>query len=356
MARELRDLAEKKLGDRKPEQAFEHLGQILVLSRTLRNKAPVLSYVGGIQCEKTALEGLDLWLAQSKPSPGLLRRVLNELNRHAAETPAPLDCLQTECLRTRGLLEFPTAWSFARGKGSGRVHENWLVGGISLSLTMPWEEERKIRLWRLVWAGLFRGITTPYHLVPETAEQLETAKESTRAIMRGWLPAEEGPDASLTAGQVARLLDSSWLSDERLFAPVVELRAAATEARWQVDSTRLQVALALYQLREKKPAAGLKDLVPNYLPELPLDPYSGQLFNYRISQGGEIHVPEGVAFQRRHGPDKVKVLPRQGILWSTGPDRVDHGGRKHGGGLADEDPRWSAEGLDLVTLVPQWPK
>jgi hypothetical protein len=356
VTRELRDLAEKKLGDRKPKLAFEHLGQILALSRTLRNKASVLSYVGGIQCENSALEGLDEWLAHGKPSPALLRRVLKELNRHAAETPAPLDCLQTECLRARGLLEFPTTWSFARGKGPGRVQENWLVGGISLSLTMPWEEERKIRLWRLVWAGLFRGIASPYHELPDTVEQVEAAKETTRAILRGWLPAEEGPDASLTAADVARLLDSSWLSDERLFSPVVELRAAATQSRWQVDAARLQVALALYQLREKKPASRLKDLVPNYLPQLPVDPYSGQPFRYRISKGEEIDVADGAVCQRRHGPDKVKVLPGQGIFWSTGPDRVDHGGRKHGGGLADDDPRWSAENLDLVTLVPQWPK
>src|SRR5262249_26216947 len=134
MTNALRDLSTGELADKNPERAFEHLAHILALSRTLRNKATFTSYLFGIRCEVSALEGLDQWLTQHKPSPLLLSQVLEELNWHASETPAPLDCVQAECLRTGGLLEFPTSWTFATGKGPGRVRERWLVGGISLSL------------------------------------------------------------------------------------------------------------------------------------------------------------------------------------------------------------------------------
>ena len=48
------------------------------------------------------------------------------------------------------------------------------------------------------------------------------------------------------------------------------------------------------------------------------------------------------------------MLPNQGVVWSTGPDRTDNGGRKHAVGVPDDDPRWSQAGIDLITLVPHW--
>src|SRR5262249_12318450 len=59
---------------KEPSPAFEHLAQILALSRNLRNKAPLESYLAGVQAEEDALKGLDQWLARGKPAPQLLRR------------------------------------------------------------------------------------------------------------------------------------------------------------------------------------------------------------------------------------------------------------------------------------------
>jgi hypothetical protein len=356
IANVLRILADEALAEGKPGRAFEHLAQILALSRTLRNKAPLASYLAGVEIEEQALQGLDLWLAHGKPSPGQLRRVLDMLNRHAAETPPPRECVQAECLRTGGVVETPAAWSFyAAHGGSGRGSEGWLAGGIAFSLDTPWEKERSIRLWQAVWAGLFRAVETPYWQLPETAAELESGKGTTPPILLGWLPAAEGPGSSLTSARLAKLLNASWLSDERLFSPVVRLRAAATRARWRLDSRRLEAALGLYQLREGKAAPTLDALVPNYLPKLPVDPYSGQAFRYRISKGEEIEVLPDVDFQGRMGAGRGTVRPGQGVLWSTGPDRADQGGRKHGGPLAEDDARWAGEGFDLVTVVPFWP-
>ena len=315
-----------------PEPAFEYLAQILSLSRNLRNKAPVESYLVGIETEESALNGLDLLLGRGKPTPKLLRRILDELNRHAAETPPPLDCLLTECLRSGGALANPSVWTLA-------VPERWLVGSIALSMETPWESERKTRLWQLVWAGLFRAMETPYWQLPEAVE-FRTENDSTRAILSAWLPAPDGPGANVTRARLIPLLDESWLADERLFCNVARLRDASTRAQWRVDATRQAIALCLYGIDEQKAAAAVEDLVPKYLPErLPLDPYSGQRFRYRIADEQRL---EGIG----------DILPGQAILWSTGPDRIDHGGRRHGGHLRDDSPLWRRGDFDLITLVP----
>jgi hypothetical protein len=329
---------------KKSGPAFEHLAQILALSRNLRNKAPLESYLVGVQAEEEALKGLDQWLARGKPAPHLLRRVLDELNRHADETPPPLNCLQTECFRSGGLLANPHSWTLRAPGAADRVPEQWLAGSIALSLEVPWEAERKTRIWQLVWAGLFRAVETPHWQLPAAAEQPRTEKDATRKILHGWLPATDGPGAALTHAHMVRLVDASWLSDERLFCAVARLREASTRARCRVDATRLAIAVGLYRLDEGKPAENLQDLVPKYLPAgLPTDPYSGQSFRYRIAP------------KKLGAPNENGAAPGQGIIWSTGPDRVDHGGRKHGGHLPDDDAQWPRGDFDLISLAPQWP-
>jgi hypothetical protein len=327
-----------------PDVAIERLDQILALSRNMRHRAPIEFYRAGVDVEESALEGLDHLLIRDKPSAKLLRRALQSLNHHAEETPAALDCLQTECYRAGGLQANPVLWTFAMGgaDGPGKIPERWMARNVALSLEMPWEEERRTRLWQVVWAGLFRGLQKPHWEQPDLSPDLPDTTETTRRILRGWLPADDGPGASMTAARLARLLDASWLSDERLFCPVPPVRAAANRSQCRVAAWRQAVALALYQHDEGRPAQKLADLVPKYLARLPVDPYSGQAFHYRISLG-------------EHVLGLGNVRPGQAIVWSTGPDRVDHGGHQHGGHLADDDPAWSRDRLDLVTLAPNWP-
>jgi hypothetical protein len=312
--------------ERPPGPAFEHLAQILALSRNLRHKAPLESYLAGVKTENEALDGLDRWL-KNKPSNDQLRRVLEELNRHASETPPPLSCLQIECYRSGGALDNPATWTFAGPGVAGGMTERWLVGSIAVSLESPWESRRKTRLWQLVWAGLFRGIETPHWELPAATQDPPTERKATLKVLHSWLPAATGPGANLTRADVIRLVDASWLADDRLFCSTATLRNAATRSKWRVDATRLAVALSRYRLNHGKPAPDLQALVPRYLPNgLPTDPYSGQSFQYGNA-----------------------------IVWSTGPDQIDHGGRKHGGHLPDDDALWKSGDFDLIKQVPNWP-
>jgi hypothetical protein len=323
--------------------ALEHLVQILALSRNLRNKAPLESYLAGVQTEASALNGLDQLLARAKPDPKLLHKVLDEVNRHANETPPPLDCLHTECFSSGGFLANSNTWTLAAPGAVKRIPEQWLAGSIALSLEVPHEAQRSRRIWQAVWAGLFRAVRTPHWQLPIQREGFLTQKSATRKVLDGWLPAAQGPGAGLTHADMVRLVDASWLSDERLFCPVQPLREAATRARWRVDSTRLVVALSLYRTENGKSAQELRDLVPKYFPAgVPADPYSGQPFRYGVA-------PENQR-QNGNGPARGKE-----IVWSTGPDRIDHGGRINGAHLADDDARWPRGEFDLIMAVPQWP-
>jgi hypothetical protein len=325
------DTLVKKAAQEEPVVAFRHLAQVLAISRSLRCKAAPESYLAGIDAEKLALDGLDALLARGKPAPGLLNDVLKELDRHAAETPTALDCLQTECYRSNGAVDNPTLWTFAALGAPDALPERWLAGSIALSLEMPWEAERKTRIWQLVWAGLFESINTPYWRLPRV-EALPADKIATRKILRDWLAPRDGPGASMTREQLAGLLDTSWLADERLFCPVGPLRDAANRSRWHVDVARLTVALSLHRMDKGKPADTLKDLEPRYFPGgLPIDPYSGQSYSYRVDPAG------------------------REIVWSVGPDKIDNGGHKDGTPIPDDSPRWQTDGLDLIKAVPRWP-
>jgi hypothetical protein len=98
------------------------------------------------------------------------------------------------------------------------------------------------------------------------------------------------------------------------------------------------------------PAPNLQALIPRYLPELPLDPFSGKSFHYRVSAGETIF--NNVGFPE----EKIRVPAGQGIVWSVGPDGQDNGGTKQEARSPPLDPATSKQyGLDLIFLVPQWP-
>jgi hypothetical protein len=329
-----------RLGDEavrdQPEVACRHLGQVLALSRNLCNKAPVESYLAGLSAEMAALDALQRWLAPRPGHKALLEPALAELQRHAAMAPGVRDCVETEFFRASGLVALPPLWV----RPPDRLRDRWLRGAIAMSLDTPWEAERKQRIWHLVWRGLFRAIETPPWQLPAAAAAAD-GSPATQRILEGWLAGD-----GVTQAQLAHLLDDSWLTVMALYTPVVRLREAATQASWRFGAARLTTALALYRVQEGKPAAELRDLVPRYLDKPPVDPYSGRDFGYRLSTRERI---EGL------GPQGTLAHAGQGVVWSTGPDRVDHGGRAHSDVAVDDAAVWQKGEFDLVRLVPTSP-
>jgi hypothetical protein len=142
----------------------------------------------------------------------------------------------------------------------------------------------------------------------------------------------------------------------------------------QLHAAELKIALRLYQARnhDKLPAEKLGDLLPRYLPAIPVDPFDGQPFRYRISKGewlrwyNEQNVPQlrrqpaaggGLPpIARRQAPPFPEpplkyVPPGHAILWSVGRDQHDNGGKNHYG--LDEQP--VNQDPDMIYLTPPPP-
>src|SRR5262249_19797925 len=144
----------------------------------------------------------------------------------------------------------------------------------------------------------------------------------TRRSLDVWLPARQGPEASLTRKQLEGLLDESGLWS--ILPDWRELFLANTITLGRLRAAKLKLALLLFQAEKGRLPARLDELVPDFLVALPEEPFSGQPFRYRISKG-ERSQP-----QPRTGRAKQDVPDGQAILWSVGPDGIDHGGIRQG--------------------------
>ncbi len=153
----------------------------------------------------------------------------------------------------------------------------------------------------------------------------------------------------------------------------------------RLHAEQLKVALRLYQAEQGKPAESLAVLVPKYLPSIPLDPFDGNPFRYRLSRGERIEwfgvmtdedvkameqeppppppaAPEGMmggaaggmgmgppaGFMAAQKAAFPRLIPKgQGILWSVGEDGNDDGGTRQ-----DSLDNITQAGEDILYLVP----
>jgi hypothetical protein len=137
-----------------------------------------------------------------------------------------------------------------------------------------------------------------------------------------------------------------------------------------LHAAQLKVALRLYQAKNHgKLPPSLNDLVPGYLPAIPVDPFDGKPFRYRISRGENLALSKQAfaGHPGARGRDAVAPPPQfqgklvvqggtlfgvvpvgRAILWSVGEDECDDGGNRQG--LQNV-----AAPNDLIYLVPPPP-
>jgi len=128
----------------------------------------------------------------------------------------------------------------------------------------------------------------------------------------------------------------------------------------RIRAMRLTLALVLFEAGKGKLPVSLNELLPDYVPTLPLDPFSEQPFHYRISRGERLR-PKLPLFQPRPwraeppvGQPEENIPAGQAVLWSVGPDGIDHGGIRQGDDeRMDDVAAWSAGEMDWIFLVPR---
>jgi hypothetical protein len=328
---------------------LDHIVTVLALSRQLRNKADTLYYFAGLFMENRAIKTLDRWSRQLGPHPDLVRRAVEELTRHEAAVP-PNDSLKADYLITQNLLSDMRIRNnyVTSGLNAGSSEKPLILDILESAWQVPWEKQRLERLNNLLFAGWLRGAEADYAtLVHQTFDATKRRESQAWIMLRDWIPPQGGPAASWSREKVCDFIDQSVLWRFMRNGPG-NVRVYSDLRQTYLQAMRLQLALMLYQFQEKKPAPSLDALVPKYFPELSTDPFSGQSFHYRLSTGESI-------FQI--GGQEIKVPPGQGILWSVGPDGQDNGGVNQGEGSSSFDPAvWTRGNLDLIFLVPTWPK
>jgi hypothetical protein len=319
-----RGLQRQAEGD--PHVFLDNLRISLALSRNFRNHTrPILAQIG-LGGEVSVLESaLDRWLDKLPNDAAVLEQLRDLLLEHEAQRPKVADVPKAQYLIAQNSLESESAQlieSELRGGAAAAQQREELrqaqCEAAALFWRIPWEHERHARILRM-------------------AARDEPLKHS-RIVQWG--------------GTVLGNLIWRMGGDRSDKHSLVVLHAA-----------QLKAALRLYQAKNggRLPAT-LKELTPHYLPAIPIDPYDGRPFRYRISSGEQLVWPKESALDRGRvqvGPDKGvqppklfdepkrPVLAGQAILWSVGLDGRDHGGKRQEAGSG-----FSSANSDLIYLLP----
>lgn len=122
---------------------------------------------------------------------------------------------------------------------------------------------------------------------------------------------------------------------ELVAGAVVKVQSSEVEVQMAVEGTRIMLALEVYRGEHGAYPDELEPLARGALPEVPVDPLSGEAFVYRVLEAPDEH---GRAY----------------LLYSVGADGVDDGGREH---EEVREKAWgeSGKGFDYVVNSPRYP-
>jgi hypothetical protein len=308
----------------------------LALARSLRHQSGWFPSAISARVETRMLRGVEKWLEGLDGRPDLLRRALGVLRHHGEqpETSAD-DRRKADFLVALNTFDDVTA-----------LPQRGAIGSTGLDPFFPTRAFRDTAVLRICW-------------------EAPGEKERRHRILYGLVSTD------LQIWQTAERLQSPLLHDVLHFLGLDHHRSSALpEARDRclMPVTTLQVALRLHQEEKGRPAGTLGDLVPGYLPSVPLDPFDGRPFRYRLSKGETLDWPtELVAGAMAGGAGSLQpqssraVSAGQGVLWSVGEDGRDDGGHVQAGSGAFRTSSEFQKKLkatpkgDEIFLVPQPP-
>lgn len=312
-----------------------------------------------IECEEILLVGLFNWLGKLEGRPGLLHEVLATLIRHERDMETGIEnVFWAERVVLANTYERISTWlplqldrkqqSRAGGKPPSEIEGEV----VSVAWSIPWERARRDRLLRL-------------------------NMDRDRSVNYSWMSGLH--------------LKQLWKNERHGRLHEID-RRGLTVRRFAC----IRLALHLFELERGRPAETLNQLVPDYLPAIPGDPMSSGSFGYRVSQDEIIEydfrlrldsitrpdlllsdfapallhfdklvtaIPQlirasqpaqMVVYAGDNAPNETnsipvrRIVPRgTGILWSSGVDGIDHGGKRNGPfGWGD------GQSVDWIYLVP----
>ncbi len=344
----LRGLKAQRDGD--PADFANRVGVLLAAVRTTRTSGPPMAVMTANSVEEATFRGVHHWLKALRGHPELLRQVLTTLLDHErVDTYTPRRTELASQVALRNGITGPGSWlprTLALLGGPSREEADV----IAFAWAVPWEKERLRR-------------AVGYGNVPAVASSREG-----NPYLRG--------------------APGLWMYD---FLRGYRRQFADNEVRLvSLRGCLLQVALRLHEAEAGRFPTTLNELVPKYLPGVPIDPFTlaPAEFRYRVSVGGESIAVEPVeylttpdvgpiapAFAAAAGRPSLipavgalagsdvplppstdtqrrvtrEVAAGQPVVWSVGLDHRDDGGRVS---VSGDQPRGSVLAGDIVFVVP----
>jgi hypothetical protein len=286
--------------------ALDHLKTALALSRQIRNAAPIAFLYAGDEMEATALVGLRAWLHKVGPDRDLLRAALKMLRDHQAAIPDPVNSIKAEYVIDRA--ELPT---FAR-------NADFLTELLANCYQVPWEKERQLRLGHAILSAGVAVQLQEMQQGPSANPLVRRASSPDEDKYSRWamalnLPPAQGPGSRFSVQEWGELIEQFQLSRPHAYLPASVYWGSTVPSQTTLRATLLVTATAFYQAEHGKPPDALDALVSDDLPTLPLDPWTGQAFGYRVSLGEviESEVPN------------IRLSPGQAVILTS---RLGRGG------------------------------
>jgi ABC-type transport system involved in multi-copper enzyme maturation permease subunit len=274
----------------------------LRMSAHIRSGQPSAVFLDQLAREQEILQWIAAWARQGERTQSELAEVTKTLNSYFKEVPNLANVLLADDRLVRGVLngkEMPLSPT-----SLPNAPANYLAFAAN---ELPWERERALRALDLI---------TLYNIrqAESFTNELMRNESSTRNL-RQWLRPQNGWNSLPENWQLAeRRATTSYLLyfEYEVRVPIAEQYRAFCNNQVFRRATLLQIALARYRTEHDEYPRQLTELVPEYLAELPLDPYSGQPFGYE---------PDGLdlPLQRTgHVTNFERIEPGRPLFWSVG--------------------------------------
>jgi hypothetical protein len=256
--------------DKQPDAALQSCRALLNAGRSVGDEPLILSHLVRIGCQRVAIDAIERTLAQGQASEEALA-VTQHLLVDEVNQPNLLHALRGE----RAYGDILMGWMEA---GDPRGYGGASFRGMSIS--------------NLVMGGWL------------TANRASRLTFMTEAVEIAKLPPNEQPDRFQVLDEKVKALPQDYRTVfVSLSMPaVIKMAESFRRSRADLRCAIATLAAERYRLAHGRWPETLQELVPNFIPELLLDPYDRK-------------------------PLRFKRLDDGGLIYSVGPDRKDDGGK-----------------------------
>lgn len=272
----------------------------------LRQHVPTSVFICQLRAEQAILKSFAHWAQEDSRTDEQLRDALEKLQEYfRSDRLAVWDSLEVDQQLLRDVIE-GKQWPLALTTTPMRP-EVYLA---YLANRLPWERQRALRSLDFITAQNADDAASLQDALDEVADLGHNTK------LRQWLrPSRYSSWLNPWLVRQPTAATSYLMRYEyeaRVPIPALFFELADTETYRR--ATLLVIALARYHLEHQNYPATLAKLAPDYVDQLPMDPYSGRPFEYR---------PAGLDLQlQTYYPSYLQIAAHTPLFWSAGPSEL----------------------------------